>query len=187
MLYIYGIGILFIAFINTLIQAPYIKELSLLVVMFTYWNVKKKNKYLKLVFLIIISIHALYNISHIYKELKLLSSDSKNASEYIKNNIPKNSDIYCEDPAICTAIIPYLNSDEYRFIDINTNKEFTYVKWDEYYANKKNNWDNNNCEYYITMMNARKSIPNYDLVYETSDNLIWNDAYYIFKRNIKDK
>jgi len=151
----------------------------LVILLFIIWNIKS-NKFINLLtFGIFLS--TLFLTSYFVKnDFHNLYSSSLNTALYIEDNIPKNTELYCLDTAYCSSIIPYLKKHDYSFIDAKTNKEFTYVNWNEYYV-KRDLVAKKKMLYYIALTkNELEQWDNYDIIYE-SPKSITNESYIIIK------
>ena len=163
-------------------KSTYLSQQYILILLFTYWNIKDKSKINKM-FIIILLLQIPFTYSCLKAIIKYPLTDSKNIAKYIEKNIPKNNKLYCSDPAACSAIIPYLNSN-YKFIDSYTNKEFTYIKWPEYYKYDREKIYNKNKSKYIIIsrdINIDK-LKDYKIIYESPNTLEPDESYYLLER-----
>ena len=182
---IYILSILGLMFLlATASLSTYMTLLYLLFIIFSYWNIKERNNRLRTFFILIMLIQIIFSFSNIKTDIKYLFSDSKNVGEYIIENIPKGSNIYCTDTSAVVSIIPYTNN-EYHFIDRYTNKEYTYVNWKDYYKYDREKEINNNTNYnyYIALKkNNISKLTNYEVLYESDNTIEEDESYIILKR-----
>lgn len=185
MLFFYLLSTAGLIYIVTFVQTKYIINLYIFILIFIYWNTNsKKNKVVELAYMILILLHIPSSLNITYNDILYFYSDSKSIAEYIENNIPKNTKIYCNDTAICESLIPYLNKGEYKFIDVNTNKEFTYIYWPDYYKyeREKIKVKATSTYYLATKKEKLKNKTEYKKIYETSTQIISDEKYILYQK-----
>lgn len=77
----------------------------------------------------ILFIITVFGVFSNYKIIKFDFDNAKVIAKYIENNLDENKNIYCINTPICSTIIPYVEN--YKFINLNNNKRFTYINWGE--------------------------------------------------------
>ena len=132
----------------------------------------------------------------ISNDYKYMFSDASNVAKYIEKNVDKGSKIYCELLDFCASVNAHLPSKKYHFIDYNTNKEYTYTEYGDYYKilydqtlyKSYNFLDKKKMDYFIGSINNkevledRNSDGNYELVYETRRKVYFSgEGYVIYK------
>jgi len=184
MIFIYFGSIAILLYINTLISNIYMIELYVLILIFIFWNIKSNDK-VKIIFMLIILLRIPFTITSIRNDIIYKASDSENTAQYIMKNIPKNTKICCKNTAVCSSIIPYINKNDYKFIDIKTNKTFTYINWKEFYKYERNDGANTvNCDYYILIKNEKiNNIEEYKSIYKTKEITLTKEEYNILEKN----
>ena len=109
--------------------------IAILVFWITLNSNKKENERLKRMKQIVIclgiiflSLNSMEGISKISADINGSFSYSKEAAQYIKNNIDKDAIFVCTENFSSSAIIPYV--DNMKLWNPNTDEYFTYVTWD---------------------------------------------------------
>ena len=126
-----------------------------------------------------------------------LYSDSKNVAKYIEKNVKKDSKIYCELLDYCAAVNAKKKKNKYHFIDYNTEKEYTYTEYGDYYKILYNQTIYNtsldflnrkDMDYFIgsiynkELLEEKNSKGKYELIYETKENIFSSgEGYVIYK------
>ena len=185
MIFIYTCTSLLLIAIQIIVGGSvYGSQQFIFVLLFIYWNLKNKEK-INITLIILLLIQIPFTLSCIRAEIKYPLTDAKNIAKYIDKNIPQNSKIYCYDPPPCASIIPYLKN-SYTFVDIFTNKEYTFITWTDYYKYKKKRDKiantKYNPEYIIIARHNYKKLNNYQIIYESQPTLEIDESYYLLKR-----
>lgn len=109
----------------------YMGILFYLIILFGVYQVySEKNKFRMFLISFLIFLPSVYGAYYyVLNDIKYDFSDSKDVANFIKYNIDNNSEIYCLSTPHCSSIIAYLFENDYRFINLNTLKEFTYENW----------------------------------------------------------
>ena len=162
----------------------YISELYIFILLFIYINSKKIKNKIMIPFIIVLLIQIIfYSVNNVLLDIKYPYSDARKTANYIKENIPKESKIYCTNTSYCSSLIPYLN-DEYDIIDTYTNNKISYIKWIEYYKydRTKKVKDDGKYKYYIEIKDYElKELKNYKIIYKSSITVDNSEAFYIKK------
>ena len=163
----------------------YISELYIFILLFIYINSKKIKNKIMIPFIIVLLIQIIfYSVNNVLLDIKYPYSDARKTANYIKENIPKGSKIYCTNTSYCSSLIPYLN-DEYDIIDTYTNNKISYIKWIEYYKydRTKKVKDDGKYKYYIEIKDYElKELKNYKIIYKSSITVDKREAFYIIKK-----
>ena len=181
-LIIYVFSIMILIFILTFFsKGVYIYELFTIVLIFVYWISNSNNRITKLLFVCVIITHLFLSIKYVINDTSRDFSSARETASFIESKIPTGSNIYCTDTSLCTSIIPYLDKNKYNFIDRYTNKEFTFINWNDYYSYNRKAFidDNTDYDFYITSNDQEiKKLNNYEVLYKSDRMVIINDEKF---------
>lgn len=115
----------------------------LLVIILSFKNSINSDKKIT-IYLVFIVLFSLFNTIRAYSfEYNKNYSSAYKTSKYINKNISSDSIFICNDDALCSSIIPYVDN---KFYSTKTNKYFTYVIWNK---EREESVDYNKLEEYI--------------------------------------
>ena len=98
-------------------------------------NVYKNNYLLEISFVIIVFISSISIYKLAFQDIKENYSTGKITANYIEKNISKGSVIICTDVELQQSVMVYLKKDDYKFYLPNKKEYFTYVTFDDKWAN----------------------------------------------------
>lgn len=141
--------------------------------------------------IILIFATTLYGTLHYVSfDYKYNYADCKNTYSFIEDKIPKNSEIYCYNRALCTALKPYDINDNYKFIDYQTDELIDYIEHHQkqYSCKSINNDYNKSIKYYIDGLGYEDIVSkcyntsDYIILYESDYYKNYTDRYRIMKK-----
>lgn len=185
--------ILFATMVYNSINAASLVYVTLL---FSLMQSEKITKYVNTITIIIFGLTLYGTWTLADNDYKYLFSDSKNVAKYIEKNIESGSKIYCELLDYCAAVNAHLPDGAYHFIDYNTDKEYTYTEYGDYYKilynqaiyKKEGYLTEKTMDYFISIVSNKEVLEyhnkheDYELIYETEEPVMFSkERYLVYK------
>lgn len=167
--------------------------LSYVYYIFILLNISYKSNLFINVLMFLVIFYNYFNVNYLYNlDYHRNYSGSLDASSFIKNNINKDSNIYCFYDANCSSILGYL--DDYKFKSVIYG-DFSYIVWTKERESLKYSLDNIDVGDYYIYINEKDISCTYDdkiinelkekfklmEIYSSDISIIRDETYIIFE------